>query len=56
VRGGSKAALEAVSAFLEAKIKVEPMIDRIFLFNKAPETYKYLAAGKHIGKVVIKIS
>jgi threonine dehydrogenase-like Zn-dependent dehydrogenase len=57
MRGGSRADLEAVSAFLETnKVKVEPIIDKVFPFIEAPEAYRYLAAGKHVGKVVIKVS
>jgi threonine dehydrogenase-like Zn-dependent dehydrogenase len=57
MRGGSRADLEAVSAFLETnKVKVEPIIDKVFPFREAPEAYRYLAAGKHVGKVVIKVS
>jgi threonine dehydrogenase-like Zn-dependent dehydrogenase len=56
MRGGSRADLEAVSAFLETnKVKVEPIIDKVFPFIEAPEAYRYLAAGKHVGKVVIKV-
>jgi threonine dehydrogenase-like Zn-dependent dehydrogenase len=57
MRGSSRADLEAVCAFLEAKnVKVESIIDKVFTFEEAPEAYKYLATGKHIGKVVIKVS
>jgi threonine dehydrogenase-like Zn-dependent dehydrogenase len=57
MRGSSRADLEAVCAFLEAKkVKVESIIDKVFTFQEAPEAYKYLATGKHIGKVVIKVS
>jgi threonine dehydrogenase-like Zn-dependent dehydrogenase len=57
MRGGSRADFEAVSAFLEEKkVVVKPIIDKVFSFEEAPEAYKYLASGKHVGKVVVKIS
>jgi NADPH:quinone reductase-like Zn-dependent oxidoreductase len=34
---------------------VKPVVDRVFPFEDAREAYKYQAAGKMIGKVVIKI-
>jgi NADPH:quinone reductase-like Zn-dependent oxidoreductase len=34
---------------------VKPIIDKVFSFEEAPEAYKYLASGKHVGKVVVKI-
>jgi NADPH:quinone reductase-like Zn-dependent oxidoreductase len=34
---------------------IKPAIDRVFDFAEAREAYDYLAAGKHFGKVVIKV-
>jgi threonine dehydrogenase-like Zn-dependent dehydrogenase len=57
MRGGSRADFEAVNTFLaEKKVVVEPIIDKVFSFEEAPEAYKYLASGKHVGKVVVKVS
>lgn len=34
---------------------IKPVIDKVFSFEEAPEAYQYQLAGKHFGKVVIKI-
>jgi len=34
---------------------IKPVIDRVFPFEGSPEAVRYLAAGKHFGKVCIKI-
>ncbi|KAH7384115.1 hypothetical protein DE146DRAFT_667892 [Phaeosphaeria sp. MPI-PUGE-AT-0046c] len=56
IRAFSRVDFENLCAFLEAKkIKMEPVIDKVFSFDEAPEAFKYLASGKHIGKIVVKI-
>jgi NADPH:quinone reductase-like Zn-dependent oxidoreductase len=35
--------------------KLEPVIDKTFEFGEAPQAYEYLKAGRHFGKVVIRI-
>ena len=35
--------------------KLHPVVDKTFDFDAAPEAYKYLKSGQHVGKVVIKI-
>ena len=35
---------------------IKPTIDRVFPFDQAIEAYKYHAAGKMIGKVVIRVA
>jgi len=53
---GSKLDFQALNHFIEANdIKLEPLVDRIFKFDDAEAAFQYLAAGKHVGKVVIKI-
>lgn len=55
ITAGSRKMLEE---FVEA-IEVggfEPVVDRVFDFDEAPEAYRYLESGAHIGKVVIKVS
>lgn len=34
---------------------VHPVVDKVFPFDKAAEAYAYQLAGKHVGKVVIKV-
>lgn len=40
--------------FVEAR-SLRPVIDRVFAFDQAREAYRYLAAGRHLGKVVITL-
>ena len=35
--------------------ELEPVIDKTFDFDAAPEAYKYLKSAQHFGKVVIKV-
>ena len=35
--------------------EIRPQIDKVFTFDEAKEALKYQEAGKHFGKVVIKI-
>lgn len=35
--------------------EIGPIIDRVFPFDEAPDAYRYLASGDHMGKVVISI-
>ncbi|KAH8698234.1 hypothetical protein GQ44DRAFT_764765 [Phaeosphaeriaceae sp. PMI808] len=56
VHGGSRADFEALNTFLEEKqVKLDSIIDKVFAFDDAPQAYEYLASGKHVGKVVIKV-
>ncbi len=38
-----------------AQNRIEPVIDRAFAFDEAPQAYAYLASAQHFGKVVIRI-
>lgn len=35
--------------------QIRPQVDRVFDFEEAPEALRYLKAGKHFGKIVIRI-
>lgn len=35
--------------------RVEPVIDKVFDFEQLKEAYQYMAAGKHFGKVVVRV-
>jgi len=35
--------------------QIEPVVDRVFPLNDAPEAYRYLQSGSHFGKVVIQL-
>ncbi|CAG9269776.1 Alcohol dehydrogenase [Paraburkholderia unamae] len=52
---GSRAMLESVTRFVEAQ-QIRPVVDRVFGFDEAPEAYAWLEAGKHFGKVVIRVA
>jgi NADPH:quinone reductase-like Zn-dependent oxidoreductase len=55
ITSGSRAMLEAlVGCIVEAGI--EPVIDRVFAFDEAPEAYAYLKTGGHVGKILIRVS
>lgn len=51
---GSTAMFEALTAALAAS-RIEPVIDRRFGFDQAPEAYTWQASGQHFGKVVIAV-
>ena len=35
--------------------ELKPVVDKTFDFDAAPDAYQYLKAGRHFGKIVIKI-
>jgi NADPH:quinone reductase-like Zn-dependent oxidoreductase len=37
------------------RVKIEPIIDRVFGFDEARAAYEHLASGKHFGKVVVRV-
>ena len=57
VRGVFVGGREHFDALMKAVAvnKLEPVIDRVFDFDAAPEAYKYLKSAQHFGKVVIKM-
>jgi NADPH:quinone reductase-like Zn-dependent oxidoreductase len=52
---GSVAMFEALARAIDAS-ELEPVIDRVFPFEKARDAYEHLASGTHFGKVVIDVS
>ncbi|CZR40718.1 uncharacterized protein FPRO_10306 [Fusarium proliferatum ET1] len=53
---GSKADYINLNRFLEEKkVSLSPLVDRVFPFEESQTAFDYLYAGKHAGKVVIKI-
>ena len=57
VRGiyvGSRAMFEAMNACI-AQHRLEPVIDRAFSFDEAPEAFRHLESAQHFGKVVIRV-
>jgi NADPH:quinone reductase-like Zn-dependent oxidoreductase len=51
---GSVAMFERLVHALEHST-IDPVIDRVFPFEKTRDAYEYLASGRHFGKVVIRI-
>lgn len=58
VRGIYTESTEELRAFTKAceALRLKPHIDTIFPFDATPAAYAYLAAQKHIGKVVISLN
>ena len=40
----------------EVDYRLRPAVDRVFPFAEAPEAFRHLAAGRHFGKVAIRIA
>jgi len=51
---GSAAHLAAVAAFIATKA-IKPVIDTVFAFEEAPAAFDALKAGRHFGKLVIRL-
>jgi len=51
---GSRKMFEDMNAFF-ANHRIEPVIDRVFGFDEAPDALRYLSSAKHFGKIVVKI-
>jgi NADPH:quinone reductase-like Zn-dependent oxidoreductase len=52
---GSREMFERMNAAID-RWALTPVIDRIFEFDDAPAAFRYLAARRHIGKVVIRVA
>jgi NADPH:quinone reductase-like Zn-dependent oxidoreductase len=52
---GSREMFERMNLAVDAW-RLEPVIDRTFPFEAAPDAFEHLAAGRHVGKVVIHVS
>ncbi len=51
---GSRSQFLAMNRAL-AHFRSRPVIDRVFAFEAAPEAYRHLRSGAHVGKVVIEL-
>lgn len=49
---GSVAHLKALCAEVR-RHRIEPVVDRVFPFDQAPQAFRHLECGQHLGKVVI---
>jgi NADPH:quinone reductase-like Zn-dependent oxidoreductase len=52
---GGKDRFEEMLGFYKEK-QIRPVVSKVFAFEEAKEAMKYLADGKHFGKVVIKVA
>lgn len=50
----SRAMFEDLTRFV-TRARIQPVIDRVFSFDRAPEAYAYLESGNHFGKIVIEL-
>jgi NADPH:quinone reductase-like Zn-dependent oxidoreductase len=51
--GGRQHFVELLQAL--ASSRLQPVVDRVFDFDEAPDAYQYLRSRAHFGKVVIRI-
>lgn len=51
---GSRGMFGRLNEFL-TEHQIQPVIDRTFPFEEAPEAYRHLESGEHLGKVVISV-
>ena len=51
---GSRANFEALNAFID-RHRIRPVIDRVYDLDEALAAYERVEAGRHLGKVVIRI-
>ncbi len=35
--------------------RLQPAVDRVFGFEEAPDAFRYLAQGRHLGKVCVQV-
>lgn len=52
---GSRAMFEQMNQAMTIN-QIHPVVDRVFPFSGAAEAYSYQLAGKHLGKVVIRVA
>lgn len=51
---GSRSDFEAMNRAIDHR-GLHPVVDRVFPFDEAREAFEYLAAGRHLGKVCVRI-
>lgn len=58
VQGVDVGSVEMFEALMRAvaRNRLQPVIDRVFLFGESPAAYEYLESGKHFGKVVVTVA
>lgn len=55
IETGSREMLEELIHFVGSK-QIEPIIDKTFPFEKAPEALRYLESARHFGKIVLTLT
>jgi NADPH:quinone reductase-like Zn-dependent oxidoreductase len=51
---GSRQMHEDLARFVEVA-RITPTVDRVFAFGEAPEAFRHFEAGRHFGKVALKV-
>ncbi len=51
---GSTAMFEALNRAIEVN-RIQPVVDKVFPFDKAPDAFRCLASGDFVGKIVVAI-
>ncbi|MBM7116387.1 zinc-dependent alcohol dehydrogenase family protein [Archangium primigenium] len=51
---GSRAMFEDMNRFL-TQHRIQPVVDRVFPFDQAPEALAHMEAGAHFGKIVVTV-
>jgi NADPH:quinone reductase-like Zn-dependent oxidoreductase len=52
---GNRKSLEQLTHLVDLA-GIQPVVDRVFPFDKAIQAYEYLESGRHFGKVVIQVA
>ena len=53
---GSRQMFEDMNRFLGSYTHIKPVIDKTFAFGEVADALKYMEAGAHFGKIVVKIN
>lgn len=54
---GTRLDFENLNAYLaERKIGLKTLVDKVFAFDEAKEGFDYMYAGRHVGKIIVKVA
>jgi len=51
---GPRDRLDVVVELYQQK-EIQPIVDKVLIFDQVKESLEYVAAGSHLGKVVVKV-
>ncbi|KAK1239337.1 hypothetical protein MKX07_008825 [Trichoderma sp. CBMAI-0711] len=53
---GTRLDFESLNAHLaQRKIALKTLVDKVFAFDEAKEAFDYMYAGRHVGKIIVKV-